>query len=330
MALLKTVKANFVFAVLFLQAAMFLFGFLVVPHSAYSIGDSKHYLLQIDDFSVFSAPRGNKFPLFPGIAAVPNLLLGNPVASALLVQFLASTLALLAFYFWTSSKRLTLAFMFFPQFVLFSHGVYSEPLFLLFEIMALWLYSQARFAKSFLMQGISILARGTGFFLSAALAFSMFMQRRRLSDAKFLLLPAACALLLSAYYAVFFSDPFQPLGIFLRGGGLHFAVPAMSLKELFVSGIAIFLFIATTAFAWLRFRQKQSELFWVSLAFSAFYLVSGFFGQIQLLPGQIDRFYLTVLPITLIVFRPEIEKHFKFILPACVIGAIVLVYGWWF
>jgi len=321
---------GFVRKIILLQAALFVFGFLVVPHSAYLIGDSAHYLKQIADFSSLSAPQGNKFPLFPLLAAIPNALLHDAVASALLVNFLAVSLAMVFFYRWTNSKKLALVFMFFPQFVLFSHGVYSEPVFVLLEVLALAAYSNERLAKSFFWQGVSILARGTGAFLSAGLALSMFLKRWKLSDAKFLAFPAACAAVLFLYYQFFFGNGFLHLGIFFRGGGMHFAVPAMSVKELLVSGAAVFLFLATTLFAWLRFREKRPELFWVSLAFSAFYIVSGFFGPIQLLPGQIDRFYLTVLPITLVVFSREIEKHFRFVLPACVLGALVLVYGWWF
>ena len=125
------------------------------------------------------------FPLYPiAVRAVSVAIGGHPLAAGLLVSNAAFAAALLVLYFLTASerservaRRAVLYAAVFPT-AFFFLAPYSESLFLLLSLTALWAARRRRWAGAGIAGGLAALTRSPGVLLAPALAVEAVLQRR--------------------------------------------------------------------------------------------------------------------------------------------------------
>lgn len=340
-------KDYFIWSVWALLFFIAIFLIAVVPEKAYYIGDSGNYLLQAysyyhgEKLTVNEFETQDKFPLYPYFFGLFAFLLNNfdlMIPIALGINLVASMLTAFVFYKLSGSKKLTLLLLFFPQYLLFSHGVYTEALSILLVVSALYYFNKNKLSHSVFFAALGIPLRGTNILFTGSLMLANLVnvwkknKKITLKDIKNLVFPVSIAvfftLMLMAYYYVNFGSLFYQFTNYTATPGL----PDYNLKELSIILLTLFIWVSTIFISWKSFREKQVHYFIFSSFLLIFHLYVGLIERTNFLPGNFDRYLLPVLPITLLVFKKHIEKKFVFesLLLASVIGSIVIIYGWWF
>jgi hypothetical protein len=125
------------------------------------------------------------FPLYPMTVRAASVALGgHPLAAGLLVSNAAFAAALMVLYFLTASelseraaRRAVLYVALFPA-AFFFLAPYSESLFLLLSVTALWAARRRRWPVAGIAGGLAALTRSPGVLLAPALAVEAVMQWR--------------------------------------------------------------------------------------------------------------------------------------------------------
>ena len=123
-------------------------------------------------------------PGYPALIWLTNLVVGNLLISAAVVSNVFSVLAALAFYFVaeryfgaTGALYSSLAFAFFPTFVTYGLVSYSEPVYLLFEILAVYYFLREKYLYTGVAASVAVLSSYINL-LTAVLFISIFALKK--------------------------------------------------------------------------------------------------------------------------------------------------------
>ncbi len=259
----------------------------------------------------------NREPALSFIVAFFYLLFGNMDIASLITTLMFSILSLFVFERLSKSWKLTLILMFVPYWLIASFSALPELSGIFFILLSLYLYEKGKYAEAIVLSGVGGLFRIEGFLVSLI----MILYSRKWKEGMDLIFFIGLFLL---WFWVVFGDPlilitskacvaFNPqLVLQTVSTALSSGIYGVG-KTIYIT-LILMVSVLTAIFANKRFRENRIY-FWVCLTqvlFHDFFLSSLYYDY--------SRFFLFIVPFTLIVFKKEIEKWFT----SFVIGLTIL------
>jgi hypothetical protein len=187
----------------------------------FSAWDTGWYLFVAQNwYPRFLSPPWHFFPLYPSMIRVLVWVGVEPLLGAWIISTIAGLLSISAFqrvaedYFpRTRASTTTVLYFLFPTVLLFSGVSYTEPLFLLFSLVAWESHKRGSELTAAFMVSLSTLTRLYGIFVAFPLAYD-YLRRGEFRKLSFLTFPAISLLAWFLYAYARTGDFFMPLTSF--------------------------------------------------------------------------------------------------------------------
>lgn len=226
------------------------------------------------------------FPLYPLLIRLVSLFIGDYFRAMILVNWLSSAAAAVAFCFILKEKKirgalwLSLAFLFLPPRWLAVRSVgASEGVFVLFLLLATWFWMRKHYFFSGIMGALLVLARPPGILFFPAFVLIAIVEKVHIRRSWPILLMPASLLLLFYFYALRIGDFFILLHNTSGTSTLLGLVPFDSMRG-YVGPVGeglIYLYGLYAAGFTLLWRQKEKMLVFLC----SFYFLSTLFVKID-------------------------------------------------
>ena len=330
-------QANDILIIFVLQCALLAFFVAQIPlHRMYGFADSGEYqriALFILGKSGLAGGYAQFFP--PGLSAavaVLYLATNNIDVASMIANFLFSIGALFVFLRLSKSIRLTVLLMFIPYWLIISFSTLADASFIFLEIAVLALLMDKRYSLSLLVAAVSTMFRYDGLLVIGAVFLVLLCggDFRK----KFLFSPLLAAALILGWGQLAFGDPLVSfkahagealnMAYLISSANTQVSLGFVGLAKVGYVILAILISLLTIVVAWRKFGQCH-PFFVLATVFT---LADTLLFPILIFPDY-ARLYLSIAPITLLVFRDLLQKRFLLILIVLAPLGVFVAYVFW-